>query len=176
MLARLGGFAGVTAWKTFYEGIIDHTKGEPMEAGNYFKSIDHVAQELASAQHIADRALATVVFLAHRLQKPLFLEGEPGVGKTEVGTVMAEVFNTSLIRLQCYKGLDASAALYEWNYPKQLLYIRLAEQEKKSKNLDEDVVRGTLGCILKYQDDIKRFNEEIWSDQGKRLQFLEGRN
>ena len=89
---------------------------------------------------------------------------------------MAEVFNTSLIRLQCYKGLDASAALYEWNYPKQLLYIRLAEQEKKSKNLDEDVVRGTLGCILKYQDDIKRFNEEIWSDQGKRLQFLEGRN
>ena len=104
-----------------------------MESNNYFQSIDHVAQELASAQYIADRALATVVFLAHRLQKPLFLEGEPGVGKTEVGTVMAKVFNTSLIRLQCYEGLDASAALYEWNYPKQLLYIRLAEQEKKRK-------------------------------------------
>jgi MoxR-like ATPase len=166
----------VTAAGTFYEGITDRTKGELMEPGNYFKSIDHVAQELASAQYIADRALATVVFLAHRLQKPLFLEGEPGVGKTEVGTVMAKVFNTSLIRLQCYEGLDASAALYEWNYPKQLLYIRLAEQEKKRENLDEDVVRETLGCILKYQDDIKRFNEEIWSDRGKSPQFLEGRD
>jgi MoxR-like ATPase len=100
--------------------MMDHTQGENMEPGNYFKSIDQVAQELASAQYIADRALATVVFLAHRLQKPLFLEGEPGVGKTEVGTVMAKLFQTSLIRLQCYEGLDASAALYEWNYPKQL--------------------------------------------------------
>jgi MoxR-like ATPase len=147
-----------------------------MESNNYFQSIDHVAQELASAQYIADRALATVVFLAHRLQKPLFPEGEPGVGKTEVGAVMAKVFNTSLIRLQCYEGLDASAALYEWNYPKQLLYIRLAEQEKKRKNLDEEVVKETLGCILKYQDDIKRFNEEIWSDQAKRSEYLEGRD
>jgi len=87
---------------------------------------------------------------------------------------MAKVFNTSLIRLQCYEGLDASAALYEWNYPKQLLYIRLAEQEKERKNLDEDVVKETLCCILKYQDDIKRFNEEIWSDQAKRSEYLEG--
>jgi MoxR-like ATPase len=113
-----------------------------MEPGNYFQSIDQVAQELASAQYIADRALATVVFLAHRLQKPLFLEGEPGVGKTEVGTVMAKLFKTSLIRLQCYEGLDASAALYEWNYPKQLLYIRLAEQEKKRKEEIERVIYG----------------------------------
>jgi MoxR-like ATPase len=322
-------------FRAFYESFnfnfIDYKKGELMEPGNYFKSIDQVAQDLASAHYIADRALATVVFLAHRLQKPLFLEGEPGVGKTEVGTVMAKLYNTSLIRLQCYEGLDASAALYEWNYPKQLLYIRLAEQEKKRKeeierviygeeflikrpllqaiqsshdrpqvllidevdrsdeefeafllevlsdfqitipevgtikarvrpmvvvtsnrtrdvhdalkrrclyhwidypsfekeyrivmtrvpqieenlakqvayfmkkirtldflkkpgisetldwasallamerkNLDEDVVRETLGCILKYQDDIKRFSEEIWSDREKRSQFLEG--
>jgi MoxR-like ATPase len=259
------------------------------------------------------------------------LEGEPGVGKTEVGIVMAKLFQTSLIRLQCYEGLDASSALYEWNYPKQLLYIRLAEQEKKRKEeierviygedflikrpllqaiqssldkpqvllidevdrsdeefeafllevlsdfqitipevgtvkakvrpmvvvtsnrtrdvhdalkrrclyhwidypsfekeyrivmtrvpqieeilakqvahfmkkirtldflkkpgisetldwasaliamerkkLDENVVRETVGCILKYQDDIKRFSEEIWSDQSKRSEYLEG--
>jgi MoxR-like ATPase len=301
-----------------------------MEPENQFKSIEQVAQDLASAQYIADRALATVVFLAHRLQKPLFLEGEPGVGKTEVGTVMAKLLKTSLIRLQCYEGLDASSALYEWNYPKQLLYIRLGEQEKKRKeeierviygedflikrpllqaiqsslnkpqvllidevdrsdeefeafllevlsdfqitipelgtikaklkpmvvvtsnrtrdvhdalkrrclyhwidypsfekeyrivmtrvpqieenlarqvahfmkkirtldflkkpgisetldwasaliamerkNLDEDVVRETVGCILKYQDDIRRFTEEIWSDQSKRSEYLE---
>jgi MoxR-like ATPase len=74
-----------------------------------------------------------VIFLANRLQKPLFLEGEPGVGKTEVGAVMARLFDTELIRLQCYEGLDASTALYEWNYPKQLLHIRLEEQEKQGK-------------------------------------------
>jgi len=103
-----------------------------MESGNYFKSIDQVAQELALAQYIADRALATVVFLAHRLQKPLFLEGEPGVGKTEVGVVMAKLFKTSLIRLQCYEGLDASAALYEWNYPKQLS-LHSSRQSKRKR-------------------------------------------
>jgi hypothetical protein len=133
-------------FRAFYESFnfnfIDYKKGELMEPGNYFKSIDQVAQDLASAHYIADRALATVVFLAHRLQKPLFLEGEPGVGKTEVGTVMAKLYNTSLIRLQCYEGLDASAALYEWNYPKQLLYIRLAEQEKKRKEEIERVIYG----------------------------------
>jgi MoxR-like ATPase len=104
-----------------------------MKTDAYFESIEEVAEELAKALYIADRALATVIFLAHRLQKPLFLEGEPGVGKTEVGAVMARLFDTELIRLQCYEGLDASTALYEWNYPKQLLHIRLAEQEKKGK-------------------------------------------
>jgi len=81
-----------------------------------------------------------VLFLAHRLQKPLFLEGEPGVGKTEVGVVMADLFKTKLIRLQCYEGLDVSTALYEWNYPKQLLHIRLEEQEKKGKKEIERVI------------------------------------
>ncbi len=301
-----------------------------IETGAYFESIEQVSEELARAHYIADRGLATVIFLAHRLQKPLFLEGEPGVGKTEVGTVMAKLFDTELIRLQCYEGLDASTALYEWNYPKQLLYIRLEEQERKGKeeierriygpeflikrpllqailssnekppvllidevdrsdeefeafllevlsdfqitipeigtmrakrrpmvvvtsnrtrdvhdalkrrclyhwidypsfekeyrivmtripqvedhlaaqlahfmrkirsvdflkkpgisetldwahaliamekkHLDEEVVRETLGCILKYQDDIRRFSEEIWSDGGKRAEYLE---
>lgn len=107
-----------------------------------FGSIEQVAEELGKAHYIADRALATVVFLAYRLQKPIFLEGEPGVGKTEVGPVMARLFDTELIRLQCYEGLDAATALYEWNYPKQLLHIRLEEQEKKGKEEIERVIYG----------------------------------
>jgi MoxR-like ATPase len=113
-----------------------------MTTESYFESIEQVAEELAAAHYIADRALATVLFLAHRLQKPVFLEGEPGVGKTEVGIVMAALFNTQLIRLQCYEGLDASTALYEWNYPKQLLHIRLEEQKKTGKEEIERLIYG----------------------------------
>jgi MoxR-like ATPase len=113
-----------------------------MTTESYFESIEQVAEELAAAHYIADRALATVLFLAHRLQKPVFLEGEPGVGKTEVGIVMASLFNTQLIRLQCYEGLDASTALYEWNYPKQLLHIRLEEQKKTGKEEIERFIYG----------------------------------
>jgi MoxR-like ATPase len=113
-----------------------------MTSNSYFQSIDQVVEELNRNLYIADRALATVIFLSHRLQKPLFLEGEPGVGKTEVGTVMAKLLNTELIRLQCYEGLDASAALYEWNYPKQLLHIKLEEQERKGKEEIERVIYG----------------------------------
>jgi MoxR-like ATPase len=108
----------------------------------HFQSIDQVVEELNRNLYIADRALATVVFLAHRLRKPLFLEGEPGVGKTEVGTVMAKLLNTELIRLQCYEGLDASAALYEWNYPKQLLHIKIEEGDKRGKEEIERVIYG----------------------------------
>jgi MoxR-like ATPase len=118
------------------------TQEEEMNSQMGFQSIEQVAEELAKAHYIADRALATVIFLAHRLQKPIFLEGEPGVGKTEVGTVMARLFDTELIRLQCYEGLDAATALYEWNYPKQLLHIRLEEQEKKGKDEIEKVIYG----------------------------------
>ena len=113
-----------------------------MTSNAYFQSIDQVVEELNSNLYIADRALATAIFLAHRLQKPLFLEGEPGVGKTEVGTVMAKVLGTELIRLQCYEGLDASAALYEWNYPKQLLHIKIEELEKKAKEEIERFIYG----------------------------------
>jgi len=109
---------------------------------NHFESIEQVSDELAEAHYIADRALATVIYLAHRLQKPVFLEGEPGVGKTEVGLVMACLFDTQLIRLQCYEGLDASTALYEWNYPKQLLHIRLEEQGKRGKEEIERLIYG----------------------------------
>jgi MoxR-like ATPase len=113
-----------------------------MTSDHYFQSIEQVAEELETAHYIADRPLATVLFLAHRLQKPVFLEGEPGVGKTEVGVVMARLFDTQLIRLQCYEGLDVSTALYEWNYPKQLLHIRLEEQESRRKEEIERIIYG----------------------------------
>ncbi len=90
-----------------------------------FESIDAVQQALAAGAYVSDRALATSIFLAVRLEKPLFLEGESGVGKTEVAKVMAQTLEADLIRLQCYEGLDANTALYEWNYPKQLLAMRL---------------------------------------------------
>ena len=113
-----------------------------MTTENHFESIEQVTEELATAHYIADRALATVLFLANRLEKPVFLEGEPGVGKTEVGLVLACLFDTKLIRLQCYEGLDASTALYEWNYPKQLLNIRIEEQTKKAKEEIERLIYG----------------------------------
>ena len=92
-----------------------------------FDSIESVQQALAERRYFADRAIATTVFLAAQLGKPLFLEGEAGVGKTELAKVLAATLDTRLIRLQCYEGLDASHALYEWNYPKQLLRIKLGE-------------------------------------------------
>ena len=108
----------------------------------FFESIEQVVEELSAEHYIADRALATVLFLAHQLKKPIFLEGEPGVGKTEVALVMARLFDTELIRLQCYEGLDASTALYEWNYPKQLLHIRLEEKSEKGKEEIERIIYG----------------------------------
>ena len=143
----------------------------------HFESIEQVVAELADADYIADRALATVLFLAHRLEKPIFLEGEPGVGKTEVGIVMSRLFKTDLIRLQCYEGLDASTSLYEWNYPKQLLHIRLEEQGKKEKEAIEQAIyspkflikRPLLEAILRSEekppvlliDEIDRSDEEF---------------
>ena len=93
-----------------------------------FDSIESVEQSLLREKYIPDRSLATVLYLAWSLKKPLFLEGEPGVGKTETAAVMARVLGTDLIRLQCYEGLDANHALYEWNYPRQILAIKLGEE------------------------------------------------
>jgi MoxR-like ATPase len=90
-------------------------------------SIDELQALLARHLYVADRGLATSIFLALKLQRPLLLEGEAGVGKTEVAKVMASAFDTDLIRLQCYEGLDISHAVYEWNYARQLLEIRLME-------------------------------------------------
>jgi MoxR-like ATPase len=90
-------------------------------------SIDALQELLERHQYIADRGLATSIFLALKLQRPLLLEGEAGVGKTDVAKVLAAAFDTDLIRLQCYEGLDVSQAVYEWNYARQLLEIRLME-------------------------------------------------
>jgi MoxR-like ATPase len=90
-------------------------------------SVDDLQQAMAGRQYIASRGLAVSAYLALRLQRPLFLEGEPGVGKTEVAKVLASALDTELIRLQCYEGLDISHAVYEWNYPRQILEIRLLE-------------------------------------------------
>ena len=92
-----------------------------------FTSIDDVQNKLSEQGYVCSRALATVVFLSLKLGRPLFLEGEAGVGKTEIAKAMAAVLGRKLIRLQCYEGLDASSAVYEWNFPAQMVAIRTAE-------------------------------------------------
>jgi len=91
------------------------------------EQIKEIQDLMEKADYVTDRAIATSVHLAMSLRKPLLIEGHAGVGKTEIAKVMARVLNTSLIRLQCYEGLDANQTLYEWNYPKQLLHIKLEE-------------------------------------------------
>jgi MoxR-like ATPase len=89
--------------------------------------IAEIQRQLEQQHYVTDRAIATTVYLAMRLRKPVLIEGQAGVGKTEIAKVLAAALDTDLIRLQCYEGLDASTALYEWNYPKQMLHIRLEE-------------------------------------------------
>ncbi|HLV34266.1 MAG TPA: MoxR family ATPase [Spirillospora sp.] len=91
------------------------------------ETVDTIQQTLYEQDYIAERGLATAIFLSLKLGKPLFLEGEAGVGKTEIAKVLARMLNTDLIRLQCYEGLNVSSALYEWNYAAQLLHLRLLE-------------------------------------------------
>jgi len=95
-------------------------------------SVEDVITALASHSYIADRGLATAIFLALKRHKPLLLEGEPGVGKTEVAPTLAALLGTRLIRLQCYEGIDQSSAVYEWNYARQLLYIRMLEADRQT--------------------------------------------
>ena len=90
-------------------------------------TVDATLAMLESADYVADRRLSTAVFLALRLARPLFLEGEAGVGKTEVAKVLSRALGRRLVRLQCYEGLDVASAVYEWNYPRQMIEIRLAE-------------------------------------------------
>ena len=104
-------------------------------------SIDDMSDLLAQGHYLADRALATVVFLALRMGRPLLLEGEAGTGKTEIAKVLAQVLGRRLIRLQCYEGLDVGSAVYEWNYAQQMMAIRLAEAsgETDRATLEQDV-------------------------------------
>ena len=145
--------------------------------------VDALRAALDGAGYLADDALATALFLAVAMGQPILLEGEPGVGKTQAAKALAQVLDTPLLRLQCYEGLTASEALYEWNYPRQLLAIRLAEsrgeqlrdadlfkrpgvaetidwagalQYLDQQELSAEAVDETLGVLLKYQDDISK--------------------
>ena len=100
------------------------------------RTIDETLDLLTGADYVADRSLATVLFLSLRMQRPLFLEGEAGVGKTEIAKVLAQALGRRLIRLQCYEGLDVSSAVYEWNYAAQMIEIRMEEAAGKVDRSD----------------------------------------
>jgi MoxR-like ATPase len=104
-------------------------------------SIDQAQDLLQAGHYVADRSLATAVFLSLKLGRPLFLEGEAGVGKTEIAKVLAETLGRNLVRLQCYEGLDIASAVYEWNYARQMIEIRLAEaaHEGDKQKIAEDI-------------------------------------
>ena len=108
-----------------------------------FASVDDALSRLAAQRYLASRDVATTVFLAQAMERPLLLEGEAGVGKTELAKAIAEARGARLIRLQCYEGVDAAQALYEWNYPRQLLHIRLATAESAGES-PSDESRGAL--------------------------------
>ena len=105
------------------------------------ESIDATLNLLAGANYLADRSLSTVLFLALKMGRPIFLEGEAGVGKTEIAKVLSETLGRRLIRLQCYEGLDVASAVYEWNYAAQMIAIRVAEAEgaHDRERLEHDV-------------------------------------
>jgi MoxR-like ATPase len=103
------------------------------------QSIDDVITSLGEHRYIGDRALATSLYLALKLGRPLFIEGEAGVGKTEAAKVMAEVLGARLIRLQCYEGIDLAHAVYEWNYPRQLLHIRLLNESADRQAAEREI-------------------------------------
>ena len=141
-------------------------------------SIDQVYEALRSENYIGDRSLVTALYLALKLRKPLFLEGEAGVGKTEIAKVLAALLAQSLIRLQCYEGLDVNSAVYEWNYSRQMLQIRLMEasgtvdQESAARNifsaefllrrpLLQAIDRGDAGEAVLLIDELDRADEEF---------------
>ena len=119
-----------------------HTSGDSLVS---LDSIAAVQDLLASEQYVADEALATSIFLALKLQRPLLLEGEAGVGKTEVAKVLAAGLDTNLIRLQCYEGLDIAHAVYEWNYARQLIEIRASDADADAQVSRHDRIRELFG-------------------------------
>jgi MoxR-like ATPase len=144
-----------------------------------FDTIDHVQQTLLNHAYVAGRGLATIIFLSAKLGKPLFLEGEAGVGKTEVGKVLASALGARLIRLQCYEGLDVHNAVYEWDYARQIVHLRLleasaaprAEMERDLYSRDfllarpllQAVEQGDRGAPVLLIDEIDRADEEFES-------------
>jgi MoxR-like ATPase len=109
--------------------------------GVTFDSVDALASRLAEERYITDRSLATTLYLTLQLRKPLLLEGEAGVGKTEIAKVLATILDTELIRLQCYEGLDVNSAIYEWDYPRQMLYLQTIQA---TGAVDREQVRRDL--------------------------------
>jgi MoxR-like ATPase len=110
-------------------------------AGRTFETVEELEEGMRDERYIADRGLATTLYLTLRLRKPLLLEGEAGVGKTEIAKVLAAILDTPLIRLQCYEGLDASSAIYEWDYPRQMLYLQTLEA---TGGIDRETARRDL--------------------------------
>ncbi len=145
------------------------------------KSIDDTQALLASGEYVADRSLATSLFLALAMRRPLFLEGEAGVGKTEIGKVVAQALGRELIRLQCYEGLDIAQAAYEWNYSRQMIEIRLAEAagEKDKKKLgaqiysDEFLVKRPLARALEGDSPVLLIDELDRTDEPFEAYLLE---
>ncbi len=152
------------------------TKGKKSSSSG-FGNVEDVQDSFRKLDYISDRTLATTLFLATKLEKPLFLEGEAGVGKTELAKVLASAMDTELIRLQCYEGLDANSALYEWNYAKQLLHIKMEEsRDSDAKSIEKDIFseqylieRPLLRALLRSKekpvvlliDEIDRSDEEF---------------
>ena len=152
------------------------TKGKKSSSPG-FANVEDVQDSFRKLDYISDRTLATTLYLATKLEKPLFLEGEAGVGKTELAKVLASAMDTELIRLQCYEGLDANSALYEWNYAKQLLHIKMEEgRDSDAKSIEKDIFseqylieRPLLRALLRSKekpvvlliDEIDRSDEEF---------------
>src|SRR3989449_4629344 len=139
------------------------------------ESIDSVQAAFAAERYVADRDLATAVYLSLTLDRPLLIEGEAGVGKTEVGRTLAGVLKTELIRLQCYEGLDVNTAVYEWDYPRQMLEIRLLEARGEAKRAatkdifsEEFLIRRPLLRALENS----RRSEEHTSELQSRLHLV----
>src|ERR671910_3639231 len=138
-----------------------------------FSLVDSLQEGLAREHYLADRGLSTAIFLAVSLDKPLLLEGEAGVGKTEVAKVLADLLGRRLIRLQCYEGIDASQALYEWNYARQLLAVRALDASEAERHVEDlfgpeflverpllAAIRAGSGAVL-LVDELDRADDEF---------------
>ncbi len=150
-----------------------------------FRSVRDVEEALAGAQYVADQAAATAIYLSLRLQRPLLVEGEAGCGKTQIAKVLSQILDTELIRLQCYEGLDANSALFEWDYLKQLLTIRIEEASTNADKVRQEIfseaylLKRPLLKALAYEgprpavllvDELDRADEEF---EGFLLEFLD---